>query len=114
VTWLVFAAWLFGVLASYPSLTRSFLAWIEQDGHGLDSEDRGFAMVLGAIAALLWPFSLAVRFVYRRFSGSSMFLTPREQARQANEARQAAEDELRAAKKMAREADLPWPDKEGK
>jgi hypothetical protein len=112
VAWFVFAAWLFGVLASYPSLTRSFLAWIESDSLGLGSEDRAFAMVLGAIAALLWPFSLAVRLVYRRLSGSSMFMTDREQAQQAHEARRAAEDELRAAKKMAKEADLPWPEKE--
>jgi hypothetical protein len=111
VTWFVFAAWLFGVLASYPSLTRSFLQWIENGG-GLNGEDRGFAMVLGAIAALLWPLSLALRLAYRRLGTSILLTTDRERARKAEEAQRAAEDELRAAKRMAREVSLPWPDKE--
>lgn len=74
--WIYLAGGVFSVLP----LARMALIGLETDGHGLESEDRGFALFLGSLTATIWPLAwvlLLIFWIGTRLA-PSLLRTPRE------------------------------------
>lgn len=100
--WVVFAAWVLGVLLSWRSFAMSLLTSLEGDFSGLDGTDRAMSAGFGLLLALAWPVMLPVRQLWRAVKFRQVLQTPNE--RQAAEKREL--DDLR---RLAREHNLPMP-----
>lgn len=108
--WVWLGLYLAGMGGSWPTLVRSCLRAMESEfSVQMNSSDKAAAFSFAVMAALVWPGSLLMRWLYRLAGRGGSLTTDREKALAAEERAVRAEVELRRARQAAQREGLPWP-----
>lgn len=105
IGWIFAAVWFAGFLANWRWFVLGHLVAQERDFPSsiIDNEDRILAVLFGTIRAIVWPISLPIVFIYRRFTDNGFLKTDNELAAEQNR-------EIERLRRIADEAGLDLGD----